>query len=415
MSLFPMRILRLLPVLALSVLSSVRAQTLQLPLDITAAKADPKTRIFDDNRNTVSSYIYAVLEQQTACCGNDAIYLEVAIRADGTTESAKALTGRNDCLKRSIEDILKDIRWDNAGKAQRFYFDLKPALPCTQGKNNQYVDMTLSGQQARRLGQTAPTETTTIASTEQPAAQPAAQPAQPEQPAAQPDNTTTAQPAQPAAVEPKPQVAAAKPTRQPAAQPKPAAKQPEPAPTPAYTDNTWADAPAAPATPEPKAVPARAAAAPKPTKTIPVAAIPGAKYVSKGDLKPDESHAKSHTNAAGPKITPPEYIDGEAMKAVYIKQELRKSGVCGLAHVLAEITVDKDGTVKEYRIFQANDAKVRTAIGPVITSLKYKPESVKFRQNMYLEVKADVECATQPASKVNLDQVDSYLQQTDSK
>jgi hypothetical protein len=83
-------------------------------VDVTKLSADTKTFIFSDGKHTVKNYIYERLQAQTNCCGQDRIYLEIKIDPTGYVISAKALTGKNDCYKESVIDIVKNIKWDAA-------------------------------------------------------------------------------------------------------------------------------------------------------------------------------------------------------------------------------------------------------------------------------------------------------------
>ena len=117
-----MRIFTILFLLVTGLITSVTAQG---GVDIASARANPRTFIFDDGRHTVHGYIYKQLEQ-TSCCGNDAIYLEVKYDASGSVTSAKTLTGKNDCYKKSVTDIVKNVRWDATGASgsKTIYFEV---------------------------------------------------------------------------------------------------------------------------------------------------------------------------------------------------------------------------------------------------------------------------------------------------
>ena len=101
--------------------------------DITKELADPQKYIFTDGKTTVQGYIYSRLEQATACCGNDDIYIEVTIDPTGFVVDAKALTGKSECYKLSIVDIVRNIKWvNNDIKSQRkIFFPVKPLKACT--------------------------------------------------------------------------------------------------------------------------------------------------------------------------------------------------------------------------------------------------------------------------------------------
>ena len=118
----------------------------QPTVDITKVKADPNTQVFDDGKHTVNSYIYSTLESATSCCGNDAIYLEVKIDGNGKVSSAKTLTGKNDCYRKSVVDIVKTVTWISEGirDSRTIYFEVKPIIPCSGSPNeNQYKPLDL--------------------------------------------------------------------------------------------------------------------------------------------------------------------------------------------------------------------------------------------------------------------------------
>ncbi|MEM7371709.1 MAG: hypothetical protein AAF587_24045 [Bacteroidota bacterium] len=112
-------------------------------IDVTKLTADTKTFIFDNNKNTVKGYIYAELEERTTCCGSDRIYLEVKIDPSGYVVKVNPLTGKNDCLKRSAADIVKNVKWDASSfKAPKsIYFEIKPEVDCDAGKDNTYAKL----------------------------------------------------------------------------------------------------------------------------------------------------------------------------------------------------------------------------------------------------------------------------------
>ncbi len=283
--------------------------------DVTKAIADPFTFIFNDGTNTVQGYIYSTLEKSTKCCGNDAIYLEIKIDPNGSTISAKALTGKNECYKKSIVDIIKHIRWNTANikSPKSVYLEVKPLLACAnKPDDNQYVEIPLPKGGGQIVTNNQPSNKDVVKKDNHP----------------QPTNDVFAQP------------------------------------------------------------------------------LPKPKYVSAGDRKPDESHIKSKIDAPGPVAVIPTYKQGETAMAIYFKSSLRKAGICGLAHVLAEISVAKDGTVKGYRIFNTNTEQVANVVGPILMGLQYN--SLPMDQITYFEFKTDIDC-TENAPKIDLTQVPNFL------
>jgi hypothetical protein len=310
-------------------------------VNLSTATADPNTFVFNDGRNTVQGVIYQLLEKKTKCCGNDAIYLEVKIDPSGQVIGAKALTGKNDCYKNSVVDIVKQIKWNNATiKAPKsIYFEVKPVLACAgKADDNQYVTVNVGGTAvvAENNNDAKAKEEALKRQLEAEARRKA------ELEANAKKNSTTAQ------------VSSADTTKPGLAQ-----------------------------------------------------ELPKQKYKSAGDRKPNPEHIKSFVNTSGPSKSTPVYIEGDQKMAVYIKQSLRKQGVCGLAHVLGEITIDKDGAVKSYRIFQTNNDVVLNAIGPVLTSMKFNGD--RFDRVSYVEFKTDIDCLGNNGSKVDLASEPDYL------
>ncbi len=295
-------------------------QTQAQGFDVTQSVADPFTFIFNDGTNTVQGYIYSSLEKNTKCCGNDAVYLEIKIDPNGSTIAAKALTGKNECYKKSIVDIVKHIKWNtsNIKSPKSVYLEVKPILACAnQPDDNKYVEVP-----APKGG----------------------------------NNQVVVNNNNKAAVSNNNQ-----------------------------TVNNNTEQPLHDGLAQP---------------------LPKPKYVSAGDRKPDESHIKSKLDAPGPSAVIPSYKQGETAMAIYFKSSLRKAGICGLAHVLAEISVAKDGTVKGYRIFNTNSDKVTNVVGPIIMGLQYN--SLPMDQITYFEFKTDIDC-TENAPKIDLTQIPSFL------
>ncbi|MFN0201702.1 MAG: hypothetical protein ACKVTZ_09290 [Bacteroidia bacterium] len=112
-------------------------------VDVTKLTADTKTFIFSDGKHTVKNYIYERLQAQTNCCGQDRIYLEIKIDPSGYVLQVKALTGKNDCYKESVIDVVKNIKWDASdfSAPKSIYFEVKPEVGCDNGKENKYAKL----------------------------------------------------------------------------------------------------------------------------------------------------------------------------------------------------------------------------------------------------------------------------------
>ncbi len=96
--------------------------------------ADWKTFTFEDNKHTVHGYIYKTLEQYYPCFGNDAVYVEVQFDEQGRPLSIKHLTGKNNCFKQAIVEILATVRWETNQRIIRsktIYFEVKPIIRAT--------------------------------------------------------------------------------------------------------------------------------------------------------------------------------------------------------------------------------------------------------------------------------------------
>jgi hypothetical protein len=99
--------------------------------------ADWKTFTFEDNKHTVHGYIYKTLEQYYPCFGNDAVYVEVQLDEQGRPFSIKYLTGKNNCFKQAIVEILATVRWktnERIIRSKTIYFEVKPIIPWSEIK-----------------------------------------------------------------------------------------------------------------------------------------------------------------------------------------------------------------------------------------------------------------------------------------
>lgn len=143
--------------------TSITPLLAQDELDITKEVADPQSYIFTDGKTTVQGYIYSMLAKQSSCCDKDDIYLEVKIDPTGYVVDAKALTGKNECYKQSIIDIVRNIKWKNNDiKAQRsVFFPVKPLKACTgEEGENQYKPIPVTNNPINNKTQVASSQTT---------------------------------------------------------------------------------------------------------------------------------------------------------------------------------------------------------------------------------------------------------------
>jgi hypothetical protein len=345
--------------------SQLSAQVEQLDLNKVHANRD--TKEFSDGKNNVTSYINAVLKTKTKCCGTDNLYVEVKIDEFGNVTSARALMGKNECIKKSVADIIKYIHWSTNPETDTkpiFYMPIK--IDVGECKGN-------------------PEDNTYAAVPAPPGWQKSAQPITSGTPAAQP---TTAAPERPISSG---ESGTSAPS--PAVTPKPA--------TEARNENTTTVKPSP--TPLPKI--RTASNEEYRTCTEQPRVLPLPKYKSQGELFPDESHKKSILNTRGPVNDIVDYATSKSATALMIKTQLRKNGVCGLAQVLAELTVQPDGSVSGFRIFKTNESKINSAISPAICSIKFKP--IPRRTYYIYEFKSDIDCPGQ--ARIDLEQVGTYF------
>lgn len=390
------------------------AITFAQPVDITRQRIDPLTFTFEDGRTTVSDYVLAQLRQHALCCGVDNIYVELRITPEGTVESVRAMTGRNDCYKQSVRDILLPTRWkvENFRTTRPIYYELRFSEECKgTPEDNVYKPI--------------PAPAGAIAQTPPPPPPPKEEPKKEEPkpialtpsvpgttpPADKPQDPYAEQPVTeaPTPKKPQPPVSETRPTPKP--KPRPEAEVQEP--------TRLSDQPARKGF-QPGKEPPKEAQPPNPPAVV--GRLPDSlaeltvktpkKYQSTGEKRPPSDHIDSYVNTAGPRYSEPDYINGPVAKALYLKQEYRKRGVCGLVHVLMEVAIDAQGNVRGYRILRANRPDVEIATPQVLAGMKYKP--VPLPMVFYTEFKIDVDCESDQ-QKVRLDTIPDFLSSPDGK
>lgn len=397
------------------------------PIDITQMRVDPLTFFFEDGRTSLEDYVKSQLRQHTTCCGVDNIYMELRITPEGRVESVKPMTGRNDCYRQSIRDILQPLRWkaENFRTSRPLYYEFSLQEEC-KGTESDNVYKPVPLPEGAKLVAQAPV----------PAPQPPA-PAQPpatQTPAPKPEPEPIAvTPTLPGTTEPKPEP---KPTESVPMEERPAPERAEkPAPKkkpqpPAEAQGEYAaERPARRPSSEPARKgyqpgkePPKEAQPPNPpavlghlpADSVPVplkVSVPKG-YSSTGEKRPPQDHVASYVNTSGPRFSEPDYINGPVAKALYLKQEYRKRGVCGLVHVLLEVAIDAQGNIRGYRILRANRPDVEIATPQVLAGMKYKP--VPMPTVFYTEFKIDVDCESDQR-KLRLDTIPDYLSTPDAK
>jgi hypothetical protein len=313
-------------------------------------KVDPNTSLFDDGKTKLQDYVYSQLKERSRCCGEDVLYVEVSVRKDGYVEKVKVLSGKNDCYKKSIVDILMPIRWDPEkiqSERKSLYLELLPRIEC-KGKPDENI------YQPIQYGIERPVSSNQDATVEQKESKPEMK-----------DQLTQIDTGQSS-------FKVASPHQPPTTVPQDTSK-------------------------------------PKSVKPKFAGDLPMPKYVSTGDKKPDSSHVSSFVNMSGLRIPEPEYVDGASAMAIYIKKELKKRGVCGLVHLLAEITIDKGGKVIDHRILNINRNDIVEYLPEILLSLKFKPETVPIRTHSYVEFKADISCGSISDLHTDLMKIPDYI------
>ncbi len=129
-----------------------------------------------------------------------------------------------------------------------------------------------------------------------------------------------------------------------------------------------------------------------PTTTTPAQDRSIVNYQPGKGYSPDPSHSDSHVNTAGPQFSERVYVDGEGALKELFKEDMRKGGVCGLAHVLFSVTLKPDGTVVNYQVLSSNSPLVTSQVGKLIPNLKFDAISGRYNQTVYQEVKAEIVC-----------------------
>lgn len=365
--------------------------------DVSSALADPMTFVFNDGKHTVNGYIYSVLEKKTKCCGNDAIYLSVKISDKGLVEEVKSLTGKNDCYKKSIGEIVKTIRW-KVSKARTVYWEVKPIAECKgSGSDNVYAALNLDGN-SNGSNETVVTNDNTDDSDNNMESN-----NENNDNSDNNDNETLAD------------------NNDDSDQNDDSQNNNNDDDNDSVVTNDNQDTFDFSQNNKKDNI-EKTTTTVKDDENIVVnnntSGVAGnneyqtPKYKSTGNHNPDESHADSHIDVQGPMLGTPTYVGGANSMAIFVKQGLRKQGVCGMVHALAELTIDKTGSVLSYRIFKANTEKVMSALPSILQQMKFNP--LQFKQNTYLEFKTIVYCKDED-HKLDIDGEAPYLKTDDGK
>lgn len=409
-------------------------KTFAQPVDIASAKADPKTFIFDDKRHTVHGYVYAQLKEQTTCCGNDAIYLEVKFNQQGKVTSAKTLTGKSDCYKKSVVDIIQNVTWDATGVRgiKTIYFEVKPIIPCSGSPNeNQYKpvgtdngsgvvadagsddddgddgDMADGDNMGGDDGDNDDNASTSGDMNDGGDAMADndgdddgddgdddGDDDDMEDGDAMADNDSDDD-----------------------------GDDDDGDDGDAMADNGSGDddsgflssgndtemtANRVRVTNSSRATNTRRSSGGK----IPPQA--DFEYVSKGDRRPEDSHAETHVNVGTTEYRElgyhkRDFDKGSSQIGVAIRKTLKKNGFCGLAQAAVEVTVDPNGSVVGHRVLAASDDKVREAMAEVVNSLKFKPfPGTTANSRNIFQFKTEIVCG-EGESRYDLDKVPNII------
>ena len=78
----------------------------------------------------------------------------------------------------------------------------------------------------------------------------------------------------------------------------------------------------------------------------------------------------------------------------YLRENLKKAGVCGVTHVLAEVNVDRSGNVTSYKVLKTTPEEVVGKLPSILLGMKFKtnPATAPYSQTMYVEFKGEIRC-----------------------
>ncbi|MCE3007836.1 MAG: hypothetical protein LW884_05745 [Bacteroidetes bacterium] len=437
-------------------------------VDVTQLTADKTTRMFSDGKNTVTGYVNAVIEAQTNCCGRDDIFLSFKTDARGYVTDVRVLAGKNDCIKQSVADIVRYIRWtptNDEGKQTFMPVKIRVLEDCPDNRKNVYAAInppagwqgpaTLATAESPASNTATTTAATTTATTgtgttTTPAATTATGNTGTVATATTATTSTNTTAANTAANNTGTVATATTATTSTTATTTPKATTGATTTTAATTGTTATTTPVATtgatktgatttaasntgttATTTPKAATGAATTAAATTGTttattneiaklpagetdqqgnfrVPTVSLPPQTYDrTVGNLEPNESHIRTVANSSGPSIPRPSYRGGEPAMGVYLRQALRKEGVCELAHVLAELTISPDGKVVDYRVFAANNEKVYNTLPGIFRGMEFSPTGISVAQYYYLEFKTEMVCSG--TERTDLRNVKPYL------
>lgn len=376
-------------------------------------------------------YVLNQLRTHTSCCGTDDIYVEIFFTAEGGVADVRPRTGRNECYKQSLRDIILPTRWKVEGfRLDRpIYYEFRLSEECDgTAEDNVYKPVPPPGSTPpvaknpslpSTSGKSTPAEEKPASPEPQPIpvtpsltevqSKAAESPRKPQSAEKEVASAKTPPPSPSEEATPAPPPPPKKPQRKPTPPSEEASAPPTEAPLPPPGKVLGKEPPKEPQPPNP---PALVGKLPEDTVPRPLSVPQKLTYRSTGEKRPPSDHLSSFANGAGPRFAEPEYINGSIAKAIYLKQEYRKRGVCGLVHVLLEVAIDAQGNVRGYRILRANRPDAEVATPSVLKGMKYKPVAIPMI--FYTEFKIDVDCDSD-RGKVKLDTVPDYLATPEGK
>ena len=395
--------------------------------DVTKVLADPNTQVFNDGKHTVNSYLYSALESESACCGNDAIYLEVKIDQQGYVTGAKTLTGKNDCYRKSITDAIKNVRWihEDIRGTRTIYFEVKPVVPCEGSPNendytpivvfnnpyfgdggavatNEGAEETSSGndllsdnegaeEASSTVEETMETVEETVEETMEETEEVIADVEETVEETTEAVEETTSDPFAEEGFLTEESFTSNETVEE-------STSNEETSLLDAKTKNWTNDTEETESTSEPEeSFPTEAVV--KTVKTQPrrntgKISIPpqSKKTYNPIDHKPNESHNTTFANVQPKTAGKTVNFTNQDGIALEIKKGLRAKGICGLANVLAEVTVSPNGDVVSHRVLQTNSEDITSHLPEVLSTIKLESRDIRYNYPVLVQFKTDILC-----------------------
>lgn len=380
--------------------------------DVTKVLADPNTQVFNDGKHTVNSYLYSALESESACCGNDAIYLEVKIDQQGYVTGAKTLTGKNDCYRKSISDAIKNVRWihEDIRGTRTIYFEVKPVVPCGGSPNeNEYSPIVVfnnpyfgdGGAVATNEGsdnnggnllsdnEGAEEASSTVEEVEEVVE---TNIEEVEEVVADVEETVEETTSDPFADE---GFLTEETFTEPEEVVEEVVESSEPITKLDAKANNWNnDVEEVVEEVEEMEMPKQAVVKTTPRRNNGKIKLPpqADKAYNPVDHKPTASHNTTFANVqpttAGENV---KFTNQDGI-ALEIKKGLRAKGICGLANVLAEVTVSPQGNVVSHRVLQTNSEDISQYLPEVLSTIQLESRDIRYNYPVLVQFKTDILC-----------------------